>query len=398
MRIAFVMNDLSLSGGNYVVLEHAQRLASEKHHEVTLVLRDAQQHQWAVQFLAVLQLAEWTDAKDLRFDVAIATYWETLGHLGHLTAENYVWFCQSLEDRFFPDRNPHISSVQLASGLPIPVLTEASWIADFFTFANPDREVKVVRNGIDKGVFFAGTPLPPPSGRIRVLVEGPLNSRIKNTEYALSSALRADSTDQLTHIGSAPYPTQDSRYTFIPSNLDFHQMSRQYRDHHVLLKTSLVEGMFGPPLEAFHCGTPAIVTPVTGAEEYIRDEVNALVVPWDDEGKVARQINRVATEDNLWGKLRQGALDTAAAWPRWDEQTQEFEKALLELRGGSSLGQSELRHLSAAISFNGSLHWLAMRRLSDKSGGIQLVEKAWLERHPSVTQKFFGALKSGFRL
>jgi glycosyltransferase involved in cell wall biosynthesis len=397
MKIAFVMNDLSLSGGTYVVLEHAQRLASNGRHQVSLVLRDPTPHQWAAQFLSKLELVDWNSEQTVQFDIGIATYWETLGHLGFVAANNYIWFCQSLEDRFVPDRNPDRTSMQLAASIPVPVLTEAQWIADFLGFANPQRVLRVVRNGIDKKVFYPGDSLPAPFGKMRVLVEGPLNSITKNTEYALSAALRAESTEQLTHIGSDPYPTADPRYTFVLSNLSFEEMALQYRSHHVLLKTSLVEGMFGPPLEAFHCGTPAIVTPVTGSEEYIRNGLNALVVPWNDERKVAREIDRLAGEEGLWEFLSEGALKTASAWPDWDKQAAEFEIAIVELSEGSKLSQTDMGNLSNAIAFNGSLHWLAMRRLSDKSGGLNLVEEAWLEQDRSLKKRAVHLLASIFR-
>jgi len=43
-------------------------------------------------------------------------------------------------------------------------------------------------------------------------------------------------------------------------------LSDEYARSDVLLKLSSVEGMFGPPLEAFHRGATAVVTPVT--EDY----------------------------------------------------------------------------------------------------------------------------------
>ena len=59
---------------------------------------------------------------------------------------------------------------------------------------------------------------------------------------------------------------------------------RVYRSCDVLVKLSYIEGMFGPPLEMFHCGGTAIVYRVTGHEQYIRHDDNSLVVTPDDEG------------------------------------------------------------------------------------------------------------------
>jgi glycosyltransferase involved in cell wall biosynthesis len=380
VRISFVLNDLALSGGTNVVLQYAHRLSVTHGHDVTLLVRDDTRHSWAKQLTSGVHLLSWPEGEGMHWDLAIATYWETVLHLGNVSADSYQWFCQSLEDRFFPDRNPAIASMQLALATPVPVITEASWIRDLLQFLNPEREVSLVRNGIHKDVFFAKDSLSHPEGQIGVLVEGPLDSQMKNTEYALRSALRTEATAWVTHIGSSPFPTNDSRYRFVPSSLSFEEMADYYRAHHVILKTSRVEGMFGPPLEAFHCGTPAIVTPVTGAEEYIRDGLNALVVPWDDERALARALERLATQQGLWALLREGALETASGWPDWSTQAREFNEAVENPAPNSAPTQSDLRQHSDAIAFNDLMHWLAMRRLSDKTGGIRLVEEAWLER------------------
>ncbi len=88
-----------------------------------------------------------------------------------------------------------------------------------------------------------------------------------------------------------------------------------YRSCDVLLKLSKVEGMFGPPLEMFHCGGTAITYDVTGSEEYLVSGRNSLVVPMDDEKAVAD--SRAIPEDGaracfgtsalgLWPPLRPG--------------------------------------------------------------------------------------------
>ncbi len=400
MRISFLLNDFRLSGGTNVVLQHAKRLASLHGHSVTLLVRDGAIYPWVEELLSGLRVELWTDTPSQNCDVAIATYWETVPYLGSVDAASHIWFSQLLEDRFFPDRNPDLSSAQLVASIPVPVVTEAHWIADFLTFANPHRNVEVVLNGVDKEVFCSTEGLAAPHGRIRVLVEGPLQSISKNTEYAIESALGAGALDFVTHVGSTPYATQDSRYVFVPSGQSFSAMADLYRSHHILLKTSRVEGMFGPPLEAFHCGTPALVTPVTGAEEYIRDGVNAVIVPWDDTQRVSREINRVATEDGFWEILRQGALATAEAWPGWDQQASLFHDAIQKLSTAASLSQDDVRNVGETIGFAGILHWLAMRRLSDKEGNVRLVEAAWLQQEEGFNlwrNLPFRVLQSAFR-
>ena len=375
MKIAFVLNDLRLSGGVNVILQHTYRMAEVGRDEIFLLIREDIEARWCEPLIghAVLVPAErW---QETHYDIAVATYWETLLVLGEVKATSYVWFCQLYEDRFFPDRNPSISSMQIAGSIPLPVVTEAHWLKDLLVSENPDRSVEVVLNGVDKEIF-SEEQIPHNAGAgFTVLIEGSLDALAKNTAYAIEGSIRSTRATTITHVGNRPFDTGDSRYHFIPSGLSFQQMAELYRSHHVQVKTPLAEGMFGPPLEGFHCGLPSIVTPVTGAEEYIEDEVNSIVVLWDDAAAVGRAIDSLATNHELWKRLQNGARRTAESWPDWDTQASLFRESLLRVAKTSKLTQSDLGNLGRTIQFADMMHWLAMRRLSDKSAGPRVVEE-----------------------
>ena len=386
MRIALVLNDLRLSGGVNVVLQYASRMATEGNHGVTLLLRESTVYPWASEFTTNVNIVPLESAAKYEWDIAVATYWETLLLLGQVRAQSYVWFCQQYEDRFFPDRNPNISTMQIAGAIPLPVVTEAHWLQDLLQTENPDRTVEVVLNGIDKEFFRPADIDMRVAGNFDVLVEGSLDGLAKNTAMALGGALASTHATLVTHIGDTPFTTDDSRYRFVKSQLLFEQMGAMYQRHHLLVKTPLVEGMFGPPLEAFHCGTPALVTPVTGSEEYIRHMQNSLVVSWSNPEDISRQIDHLATTPSLWQKLSEGALQSAQAWPTWETQAVKFEQALLRVAATSKLTQHDLANLSRTISFGDLMHWLAMRRLSDKKAGPGLTEST-LETAPLPTRR-----------
>lgn len=375
MKIAFVLNDLRLSGGVNVVLQYASRLASSHRDEIFLLLREETTDDWWKPLVdnGVAILSE--DWDKCEFDVAIATYWETLLLLGQVRAKAFLWFCQLYEDRFFPDRNPNISTMQIAGSIPLPVVTEAHWLKDLFLSENPDRHVEVVLNGVDKAIFSEEKSAHDPGSGFKVLIEGSLDAIAKNTAFAIRGSLRSRSATRVTHVGNRPLDTEDPRYHFIESGLSFNQMANLYRSHHVQVKTPLAEGMFGPPLEGFHCGLPAIVTPVTGAEEYIEDRVNALIVLWDDSPGLGQAIDTLATNEKLWRQLQNGARRTAESWPDWDSQTLRFRESIIRLSESSKLTQSDLGNLGRNIQFAGLIHWLAIRRLSDKSAGPRVMEQ-----------------------
>ena len=97
-----------------------------------------------------------------------------------------------------------------------------------------------------------------------------------------------------------------------------------YRSCDVIVKLSYVEGMFGPPLEMFHCGGTTIVYDVTGHDEYIEHEKNGLVVKTDDDDKVVEYINKLKDNPRYLNKLKKEALVTAKNWISWEESSLRF--------------------------------------------------------------------------
>jgi hypothetical protein len=97
------------------------------------------------------------------------------------------------------------------------------------------------------------------------------------------------------------------------------EMAALFASSHVLLKLSRAEGMYGPPLEAFHMGATCVTNPVTGHEEYVVHGRNALVVDWDDPPGTTRALDLLARDRILLQRLREGALETARAWPSWEQ-------------------------------------------------------------------------------
>jgi hypothetical protein len=115
-----------------------------------------------------------------------------------------------------------------------------------------------------------------------------------------------------------------------------------YRSCDILVKLSTVEGMFGPPLEIFHCGGTAIVFDVTGHDEYIIDGVNACVISRGDADRVVSRLQRLLSDRDTLSQLQQGALQTAAAWPSWEASSAQFHQWVAGCLQGSAPDRSVL--------------------------------------------------------
>ncbi|MEW5910237.1 MAG: glycosyltransferase family 4 protein, partial [Thermodesulfobacteriota bacterium] len=340
--IAFFLGIPDINGGTNVIYEHALRL-KKKGHDVFILTReeiDPVRYAWHPEAGSLTWLTL-VKAGPMRFDFAVATWWQSIILLRHINAAAYLYFVQSIESRFFPpdDKATYEEKAykRLAENsylMPIPVITEALWIKKYLN-EHYGIDAFLVRNGIRKDIYTESgkAHLPRESGKLRVLVEGPLGVPYKNVEKAVAVAGKSDADEVwlLTSSKTNRFDGADRLFSQVP----IHETPWIYRSCDVLLKLSTVEGMFGPPLEMFHCGGTSIVYDVTGHDEYIRHNINSFVLPIGDEEGVIRHLNLLKHQPETLARLKKGAADTAGKWPDWELSSNEFEKTLHQLKGRS---------------------------------------------------------------
>ena len=367
MKVAFLVNDLQLSGGVGVVVEHALRLSRLDGWEVTLVMvREQEADVWhGYEQIESLHVRDAADAREEHYDIAIATWWETTFTLFEIPAARYAYFVQSLEDRFYRHDEAERLGAGLTLDLPVAFLTEAEWIRQTLAELRPDAPCYLIRNGIDKAIF--DPPERPPvrlSGPLRVLVEGSPHAWFKHLRGAIDATAAMREPHHLTVVCGDREALGEVPADEVLGPLSHREMADLYGRSDVVLKLSSVEGMFGPPLEGFHCGATCVVTPVTGYEEYIDHGWNGLLTDWDDLRGTARQLDLLARDRQLLQFLRTNALETARAWPSWDQSSQFMAAALLKI--------SEQPAPSSGAG--------AARLLSDLRGGLEIYSGHLLER------------------
>lgn len=336
MKVAFLLNDIQLSGGVGVVVEHARQLQHHHGFECVLVLvREQDDPHWSYRGLTDLRVETMPSARHERFDIAVATWWETAFSLFDLDAARYAYFVQSLEDRFYMAEEPERIGAMMTLDLPVDFITEAHWIAETIERTRPEARVFYVRNGVDKVAFPVAEDV---EVRLRerplhVLVEGYADVWFKNVEPAVWAAAAMNEPRHITLVT----PTRDNLTEGLPADeivgpVPREEMSELYARTDVVLKLSSVEGMFGPPLEGFHRGATCVVTPVTGYDEYVEHGWNGLVADWDDLPGTARQLDLLAADRRLLHFLRTNAVETARAWPSWEQSGQFMALALERIR------------------------------------------------------------------
>lgn len=317
---------MAISGGTYVIVQHAAHLCDQGY-DVTLAVQEPFTDQTLAwhDLTSRLRCVPIVAAKDETFDLVIATWWKTALELRHFNSPRFAYFVQSIESRFYPASEvPLRALVDATYRLPIAYVTEATWIRDHLK-SNYGHDVALVRNGIRKDVYRpSGPTMTPrePKRQPRVLVEGHFGVSFKNTALGVRLAREAGARDiwLLTGTPVEWVPGVSRVFSRMPMNVT----PEIYRSCDILVKLSTVEGMFGPPLEIFHCGGTAVVFDVTGHDEYIVDGQNACVVRCGDMDGVVATLRRLLNDRTELARLQAGALETAAAWASWDESSSAF--------------------------------------------------------------------------
>jgi hypothetical protein len=333
MKIAFFLPQICITGGIYVIFEYAVKLTLSYGCDVRIITpvgasQDVSWHSSA----NILTFINVDEANSTEFDIVFATFWSTVFNFEKIHAKCYAYFVQSIESRFYPEWDEiNRQRAELTYVVGFPTITEATWISNYL-LEKYGNLAYLVKNGIRKDLYTQiGHSISPmlPSGKLRVLVEGSLNSAYKNVRRTLELCRmsNADEVWLLTPDKNAPQILADRVFSAIPID----KVPEIYRSCDVLVKLSYVEGMFGPPLEMFHCGGTAIVYNVTGHDEYIINEYNGLVIEKDYEQGVIDAINKLKHNPKLLESYKLNALLTASTWHDWSDAAKEFHAATLKI-------------------------------------------------------------------
>jgi glycosyltransferase involved in cell wall biosynthesis len=360
-KIAFVVGSANLSGGTYVIFQHASYLKNAGY-EVTIALvymtldeLNALRNSptcWhpAIKILDFIHI---NDCFAYQFDIAIYTWWATILSFEKMNASSFIYFVQSIESRFYHQRDTFLKNLaDKTYQLNLPIITEATWIKHYLE-KHYNATVYLAKNGILKDIYESSgaTKSPKLSNKLRLLVEGPIEAPYKNVikTIELCKQVNVGEIWLLTSSAIDTYPGVARIYSRIPIT----ETAEVYRSCDVLVKLSTVEGMFGPPLEMFHCGGTAIVYAVSGHDEYIKHNYNALVAAPDDEQAVINYLSQLATDKMLLKTLKENAVKTAASWQNWTQASAIFMQQI-ELASKNSPGYDQF-HTSVNQAFSQEL-------------------------------------------
>jgi glycosyltransferase involved in cell wall biosynthesis len=326
-KIVFILPSVGISGGIGVVFKHADMLLQRGHDVTILNIGHRNNGDWFPnRQTPIIHVDDINDYSLKNIDLLFATEWSTVSFLDKIPSNRKLYFVQSDERRFHEDPEL-ISLVHSTYNKDIEYLTEAHWIRHMLR-TEFQKDSYYVPNGLDSKIFYKCEPLKEKENtRKRVLLEGPICIPFKGMADCYAAVEGLDC--EIWIVSSAGRPPSDWKYDCFFEAVPFMEMRKLYSSCDIFIKMSRVEGFFGPPLEAMACGCSVVVGKVTGYDEYIIDEFNALVVEQGDVLGARYAVEKLLNNEDLRLSLIDNGYKTSKKWT-WEQSS----RCMLEIVRG----------------------------------------------------------------
>lgn len=353
MRACFILPSNTISGGIFTVFKHAVAL-SRKGHEVTIafMLEERVYRRDIFDALEGVKLKSFRDAASCgRYDLVVATWWETVFLLPQIEAEHVLYFVQGFEDQFYLPSSPAADLVRstFSHGNKIHYATVSRALAERLK-RDFGLAATVVPCGVDLEIFYSARPAISKCDRLRVMVEGLPNVERKQVRFTLEILSRFENLE-VVYVSPGGRPDYDASIDYFFQRVPHKQMPSLYKSCDFIVKLSDTESFALPVLEMFATGGAAVVSEFPGQEEYIRHGENALVVPVRAPDATEDAIRRLLSEPELLPSLKANALAESG---RWDlcRSTTAFVNMVEELSGGGNgCGETDaIRSIAANLA------------------------------------------------
>ncbi len=304
MKIAFVLEDVSLAGGHRNVFSLANHLQDRGHTVVCFAVNTAlttwMDIRVPIQFTGTYEELEMT----LRgWDGAlIATWWKTAAPVARTCAPGRgYYFCQDIETSYSTDAT-YKSRVLASYRLGLTPFTYGKWIQEEYEKLGLGH-IERIGMAVEKDLFY-------PSDRKattnNVVLFHERNHFLKGPH--IRNQVLATVGKPFVMTGYSPWAANPNANDHLRGLSDA-ELAEHMRRSFAMLVTSVHEGFCLPALEAMTCGLPLVTTRADGNEEFCVHEENCLM--GDSAEELVKHLHTLREDDDLWASLREGGLETA---------------------------------------------------------------------------------------
>jgi glycosyltransferase involved in cell wall biosynthesis len=260
-------------------------------------------------------------------DAVIATWWETAEWVRAMPKSKGapVYMIRHHETLTSPR---DVERAAATYRLPFHKVTISKWLVDVMNETYGDRDVSLVPNSVDPGVFNC----PPRERGVRPTVSLMVaDEPLKGTATAVAVLKKVqESVPDLNVLAFGfrrPQIEFPNFFTFV-ENPKLEALKNLYASSDLFLYTSVLEGFGRPALEAMACRCPLVSTAVGGPSDFIKQGVDGFISPIDDVEDLAKNVKSVlAMSPGEWKAMSEAAHQTTASYT-WDHAGERMERAL----------------------------------------------------------------------
>ncbi len=321
MKIAFVLEDVSLAGGHRNVFSLANHLKN-RGHEVVVYAVNPLNVEWMdiqVPIIATGSYPALETALRGWDGIMIATWWRTAAPVARVANERGFYFIQDIETSYSTDPTYH-EAVMATYKLGLTPFTYGKWIQDEFVKLGLG-EITRIGMAVDHNLFYANERSLPNSN---VVLFHERNHFLKGPQLRNEVIVKLNEHGGFTTTGYSPWspnPFADAHLRGLSDGA----LAEVMRSSFAMLVTSVHEGFCLPALEAMTCGLPVVTTAADGNEEFCFHDVNCLI--GKDADELTHHLKSLQEDATLWARLREGGLKTAAEYD-WGTSVAKLESIL----------------------------------------------------------------------
>lgn len=299
MKIAYLLEDTELAGGNRVAVAHADALIA-RGHEVALITKGGPLT-WRQSRAQWQYVSSFEEVDATAFDFVVGTFWTTVAKAWELVEQRAVHLCQGYEGAFsfYRDAKRYIDATYR---LPIPKLVVSQRLIEVIRPLHDD--ITWVGQIVDDEFF---QPHDARNETPRVLLVGPQQADVKGIDVAYAAVRQARSLGaEFELIRVSQWHAADGEPVELANEfhvaIDTAAMARLFATSDVYVGPSRAEEGFGlPAAEAMASGVPAVLSAIPSYLSWDARQDYALFAPEGDGAAMGRQLAR-ALED---GELRE---------------------------------------------------------------------------------------------
>ena len=333
LNITYVMTWTGICGGSKIILEHANRL-TDIGHKIRLISHD-EKPTWFnlnenVEFIQVPWDKVLCQAIHHDTDVIVATYWREIYECVEQKIAPVIYFEQGdyhlfdlkkLDSRTFDYINKQLKTINF-------IYTVSNFAKDKLKQIY-NVEPIVIPNAVDNNVFYYKPHIKNDIPNITIIgSEEAEFKRIQNIIDAIKIVKAEGYKIKLNWI-TPTVPTKNNDLEPIV-NPPQKVIGDTLRKTDIYVCASMYESFCLPVLEAMTCGAAIITTNNGGNMDFVKENINALIIEKDNIEDIVEKIKIVLNDEELKEKLVKNGVEEAAQYS-WDYTIGKIEKYYQEI-------------------------------------------------------------------